>query len=1362
VKEFVPQSQLYGCWKGADQFANDFYQAALARRPAASELTDWTSKLAQAQGDAQLIAEAQALGSQVFKSAEYAARNPSDSGFVYDLYWAYMQRAPDQSGWNWWTSQITPCGADQTCRATKREDVRRAFDQSDEFKEKIRDLCGTSAAATDNGGVGYNFSTARLDPLNRTGGDGADPYSRNFNFQIPLVGLAGRAGLDLGLSLAYNSLVWTKDSTGIAFDADHGFPSPGFRLGFPVVQPRFYNPQTGAYAYMLVTPSGKRVELRQVGTSNVYESADSGYLQLTDTGSLSVAATDGTRLSFALMNGEFRCTQVKGRNGNYVSVSYTADGRITQVTDTLGSAVTFGYDSYQNLIKIEQQWKRETEANQTGVDELHTWATFGYTNLTLQPSFSNLAVVGEQPGTVVPVLSQVGLDDGSYYKFYYNQWGQVWKATHFAADSAVNGVPQDTHALSYTRLDLPGSDLQGATPQTDCPRFTQQRAWVENGVMDQSAELTTAYSLWSPDMLSCDTTAPDGTVFRDGYGTGWQKGMTLRAEVLSGGQTKKVTTTLMEHDGGTGALYPTNPRVKKITVQDASVSRSTEVTEFAAYGLPRVIKEYDSNGTTVLRRTEVEYKVDPSADAAYLNLRMIGLVRERRVYDETGALASKVSYLYDQSGTLVDQGAATQHDAGYGTGYVTRGNVTTAQQWDVKDAAGAANIEKRTAFNTDGSPVSNYVYDPAAPAQNVTQLEYTDKFSDGVNRNTFAYLTKITDPDGFTASNWYNYQTGAEFKSQTPQPNTQQNIAGPTITNYYDGAGRIAKIVNGVTGAYTEWDYPTNMTLVKTYTTIADNSIPAASQSLRAYSATALDGAGRTRGTARGLPNSTGGFAGERTLRNSMGRVEYQSNPTEMTTTNNTWTPAGDDANNGAWRWARQEYDWKGRPTVSTNQDGTQRITDYSGCGCSGGDTVTVRDEVGRVQKTYNDALGRPVKTEHMNLDGTTVYRTVRTDYNVLDQVKAVTQQAGTAGASQATTTEYDGYGRVWKTKAPQAVGPVVYEYYNDGRGRFVDDLREDRFDRLFEYDDMGGLKKAESGYKARQAPYPGNNTQNGPYNHYYVYDAFDNLTNRTGAYWYKESGETFTANYVNNRNQTQGWGYDNDGRLTQSVVQGSTSTYNNTYTYNAAGQRTDAGTYDGDGLQIKSADGTACYVRSTVLDGKVVSEVWSEAYNTLFEFGRKIRSFVYVGGEVLAEQKRTYFNKPAGEEWMVWKRHDPQGTSVHLNDYSTSSQNTPRLRQLALDAQGIATEAPDYVRLSQNQSYYTQSYSNYNYAGGGYTPTGAGRAAACRATSARAARSAARPLRVASRWRWSTAARPRLTGATPATGSGSSRARAC
>ncbi|MEJ7712432.1 MAG: hypothetical protein WKF84_21905 [Pyrinomonadaceae bacterium] len=72
---------------------------------------------------------------------------------------------------------------------------------------------------------------------------------------MPLVGLPGRAGMDVAIGLYYNSLVWTRDSTGIKFDVDRGQPSAGFRVGFPTMQGP-YTSKSGAEAYVLITPEG--------------------------------------------------------------------------------------------------------------------------------------------------------------------------------------------------------------------------------------------------------------------------------------------------------------------------------------------------------------------------------------------------------------------------------------------------------------------------------------------------------------------------------------------------------------------------------------------------------------------------------------------------------------------------------------------------------------------------------------------------------------------------------------------------------------------------------------------------------------------------------------------------------------------------------------------------------------------------------------------------------------------------------------------------------------------------------------------------------------------------------------------------
>ena len=64
----------------------------------------------------------------------------------------------------------------------------------------------------EDGEVGVvNFPAARLDAANRTGRGVIDLVSGNFHWALPLVGLPRRSGLDLGLSLSPNSLIWMRE-----------------------------------------------------------------------------------------------------------------------------------------------------------------------------------------------------------------------------------------------------------------------------------------------------------------------------------------------------------------------------------------------------------------------------------------------------------------------------------------------------------------------------------------------------------------------------------------------------------------------------------------------------------------------------------------------------------------------------------------------------------------------------------------------------------------------------------------------------------------------------------------------------------------------------------------------------------------------------------------------------------------------------------------------------------------------------------------------------------------------------------------------------------------------------------------------
>src|SRR6476659_9603159 len=55
--------------------------------------------------------------------------------YVSQQYVDFLSRFPDQSGFNFWTGEITGCGSDAACTEIKRINVSGAFFLSIEFKE---------------------------------------------------------------------------------------------------------------------------------------------------------------------------------------------------------------------------------------------------------------------------------------------------------------------------------------------------------------------------------------------------------------------------------------------------------------------------------------------------------------------------------------------------------------------------------------------------------------------------------------------------------------------------------------------------------------------------------------------------------------------------------------------------------------------------------------------------------------------------------------------------------------------------------------------------------------------------------------------------------------------------------------------------------------------------------------------------------------------------------------------------------------------------------------------------------------------------------------------------------------------------
>lgn len=1038
------------------------------------------------------------------------------------------------------------------------------------------------------------INQARLSPKNGTGG--TNLYSQNFSWGTSLVGLSGRSGHDLGIGISYNSLIWTKVGNTMLFntDADQAV-APGFRIGFPTIEPAYYNDETDKFNYLMLTPGGSRVEFRQQGAGSTYETYDSSYTQLVTAGAstpndpveninITVTTTDGTQMAYDWIAGAFRCTQIKDRNGNVISIAYDPydNGLIDYVTDTLGRVVTFNYDQNAILTSISQTWK---DNNGQGSNTTHTYATFSYTTKTLDFDFDpSLFVFGTYYAVPERVLDKITYTDGSFTKFLYNGYAQVYKIENHAADSTT-GTP---HILNYirTNLESPSAD------QTDCPRFTQTRDYVEN--FNAGSETTTMITRTANQPYSVSGTSGTGTKIEVAMQnhphnavskmwvaeSGWGEGLTLATEDWADGTSgfglQRWTSMAYEQDqiGLTPLTYRLNPRVIETKVGDGTNTKRTTIsylrpaqqpqnTDVSLYGLPVVVTVYDADQTTVLKQSNTLYNLD----SAYTSRRIIGLPSDVEVqgYNQLTSsleLVSKVTYAYDEGdfsdSSLQQNISPVQHDnTKYGSSFSYRGNVTSTTRWDATQPTnGAAAITSSMKYNTAGSVVAHITPWDDTNTRTV-KIAYEDSvmYNDGVtNRTTYAYPTKIYDPAGNYSQVKYRFDFGANVRAESPAP--AGNAQGKITEREFDSLGRLSKekIVNN--GTYTRYEYPANGTQSKVFSTIIDTDNDGADADDEVLAESWTDGAGRTR-MSRTPHTFNGGatatWAGTLTEYDILGRVKRQSVPTEVDAN---FDPTGDDLTRG-WLWTQAEYDWMGRTTRTINTDGTDTLKSYEGCGCAGGLITTVEGEnivetdwqgnnpvmLGRrKQRMYSDVLGRTWKAETLNWNGS-VYSTTQSQFNGRDQAVTVTLTEQSTSISQVTSATYDGHGRLKTQHRPEqdAGTSTNYDYYPDDSIRIVTDARGATTTNV--YNSRGLLESISYGAPANSGIYvpPA------------VTVSFDDLGNRT-----QMTDETGTVSYQ----------YDQLSRLVSEtkLFSGLSNSFSLTYQYGLSSQL----------KSLTNADGTA------------------------------------------------------------------------------------------------------------------------------------------------------------------------------------------
>ena len=241
-----------------------------------------------------------------------------------------------------------------------------------------------------------------------------------------------------------------------------------------------------------------------------------------------------------------------------------------------------------------------------------------------------------------------------------------------------------------------------------------------------------------------------------------------------------------------------------------------------------------------------------------------------------------------------------------------------------------------------------------------------------------------------------------------------------------------------------------------------------------------------------------------------------------------------------------------------------------------------------------------------------------------------------TDGVNRTSTTTYDSRLRPLTYQIDGGVVTQSYEYYNDSSMRFVHNVSDSNFDRLYEYDQVGQLAYATTGGAAR------GDLGATPYFETFGYNAWGDTTSRFTETW-SQNEFADAGSFTNGRRD--GWGYEADGNIKTIDTR--------TYDYDAVGNRvlmtgqlwsgsnyfptSTTNTYDGDARRVEEvlswpSPFSTRYLRSSVLGGEIAQEI-----NTA---GQTI-SYVYLPD---GTQLSTLIGFPK------WRHETPAGTGLYEN----------------------------------------------------------------------------------------------------------------
>jgi RHS repeat-associated protein len=743
------------------------------------------------------------------------------------------------------------------------------------------------------------------------------------------------------------------------------------------------------------------------------------------------------------------------------------------------------------------------------------------------------------------VLHQIVLPNGQSYTFTYNNWGEIDKVVH--PGGGYERFRYDkVHALGY----IP-------PPNDEFNRGVVER-WVSaKGDGSDETHWTYSTSVEEPSAseryLTSTELNPDGTrserKFRgeESMEWGWFGFKDCRVGTLVEERTYSATGQILQRKLNnwimTGSVDP-RPDYGNGPSRDPRLDRSLQIlfdpqTHTAKASATRYTYSPDLNPIQVryfnytsltetqalnysidvladgslLRREDTTYVVDQPGGQSYRDYHFITLPATQQIRNQYGTVRAATEFLYDERALLTYPGVLLPGWQEPEAGSI-RGNLTTLRRWLDFDG---------TAFQVypSGSWISTQShYDQCGNVRkqtdangNETQTFCDDSFSDGLNRNAFAYPTRILTPApdptgvhgsaaGLTTRSTFDFSSGRV--TETVDANQQA-----TQYEYYDPLGRLTFV-----------GYPDDGLVLYAYGngTSASERYSATAQLAGSYLIERweyYDGLARTTSTLLHEGWADGALYDIHTVTeyDSMGRVHRVTNPFRRRQIDQ-WDPLSPAEE----KWTTREYDALGRITRVTTPDGADVTTVYAA------NRVTVTDSAGVTKQTETDALGRlkNVSEDPGGLNYLTQY-----EYDPMGNLTSVTQGV------QTRTYTFDSLSRLLAAENPES-GLLQYRYDASGNLTLRRDARD--IETEYNYDAINRVKTRKYWLLGQPESTP---------NVSYTYDGVGTIgTNSLGRL-------STVDNTVSKTSYEQ---YDQMGRVTNSRQQTGTSIWGFYYTYDEAG----------------------------------------------------------------------------------------------------------------------------------------------------------------------------------------------------------------